>query len=354
MVDKLGGGQTGARQAFEGGLTVQTTIDARFQNAADAAITAWLPNQAGPRASLVAMDNKSGEVRAMVGGDNYNTTPFNLATQGQRQPGSAFKPFVLAQALKRGIGSARCGSRPRRTFGVPQQQRELRRQQLEDTYTGNRRSASATTYSDNAVYAQVGIRSGTKRDRPDRAADRDPHAGVEQPRHGARRHQQGVTPLDIAHTYETLARPRPASSTARSAGALPPAGKAVPGPVGLRSIRRRGDGNRKTVTLPGGEPARNKTAPRRCSTRASPTGRVVLQSVVTSGTGKRAHAGRGPGRGQDRHDRELRRRLVRRLDAQYTVAVWVGYPDELKPMETEFHGEPVAGGTYPAAIWQTS
>ena len=35
-----------------------------------------------------------------------------------------------------------------------------------------------------------------------------------------------------------------------------------------------------------------------------------------------------------------------------TVAVWVGYPDRLKPMETEWRGEPVAGGTYPAAIWR--
>jgi penicillin-binding protein 1A len=43
----------------------------------------------GPRAALVALDNRSGEVRAMVGGDDYGETPFNLATQGQRQPGSA-------------------------------------------------------------------------------------------------------------------------------------------------------------------------------------------------------------------------------------------------------------------------
>src|SRR3954451_15631394 len=52
VVDKLGGGQTGARQAFEGGLTVKTTIDSRFQQAADNAIRAWLPNPSGPRASM--------------------------------------------------------------------------------------------------------------------------------------------------------------------------------------------------------------------------------------------------------------------------------------------------------------
>src|SRR5215218_6537635 len=77
VVDKLGGGQIGARQAFEGGLTIQTTIDSRFQTAADDAVRAWLPNLSGPRASLVAIENKTGEVRAMVGGDDYNSAPFN-------------------------------------------------------------------------------------------------------------------------------------------------------------------------------------------------------------------------------------------------------------------------------------
>jgi len=38
---------------------------------------------------------------------------------------------------------------------------------------------------------------------------------------------------------------------------------------------------------------------------------------------------------------------------ELTVAVWVGYPDELRPMETEFNGRPVAGGTFPAAIWKS-
>ena len=39
----------------------------------------------------------------MVGGRNYAETPFNLATDGERQPGSAFKAFDLAAALKEGI-----------------------------------------------------------------------------------------------------------------------------------------------------------------------------------------------------------------------------------------------------------
>ena len=70
----------------------------------DAAYTA-APSPDGPRASLVALDNDTGEVLAMVGGDDYATRPFNLATQGQRQPGSSFKPFILAEALTQGISA---------------------------------------------------------------------------------------------------------------------------------------------------------------------------------------------------------------------------------------------------------
>ena len=105
VVDRLGGGQEGARQAFEGGLTITTTIDGELQQAAEGAINNWLPNRDGPRAALVAIENKTGKVRAMVGGDAYNELPFNLATQGQRQPGSAIKPFILAEALRQGISA---------------------------------------------------------------------------------------------------------------------------------------------------------------------------------------------------------------------------------------------------------
>src|SRR3954468_10271512 len=68
VVDRLGGGQQGAQKAFEGGLEVKTTIDSKLQDAAQRAVDTTLPNHAGPRASLVAISNKDGMVRAMVGG----------------------------------------------------------------------------------------------------------------------------------------------------------------------------------------------------------------------------------------------------------------------------------------------
>src|SRR5206468_359230 len=56
-----------------------------------------------PTASVVVLDNETGAVKAMVGGNDYQNHPFNLATNGHRQPGSAFKPFTLATALSQGI-----------------------------------------------------------------------------------------------------------------------------------------------------------------------------------------------------------------------------------------------------------
>src|SRR5687767_12660824 len=58
------------------------------------------------QAAVVAMDPRTGEVRAMVGGRSFDASHFNRATQAKRQPGSAFKPFVYAAALERGYSPA--------------------------------------------------------------------------------------------------------------------------------------------------------------------------------------------------------------------------------------------------------
>ena len=100
----------GPFKAYYGGLRIRTTIDLRLQQAAEQAISENLPTGHGePTASLVSIDNATGQVRAMVGGplvdghQDYAKYPFNLATQAERQPGSAFKPFTLAVALQHGF-----------------------------------------------------------------------------------------------------------------------------------------------------------------------------------------------------------------------------------------------------------
>lgn len=90
-----------------GGLKIYTTLDPMVQAAAEAAIGSVLPED-GPSGALVAIDPRNGHVLAMVGGGDFYDpddpiAQFNLATQGHRQPGSAFKPFALAAALKLGV-----------------------------------------------------------------------------------------------------------------------------------------------------------------------------------------------------------------------------------------------------------
>ncbi len=84
---------------------VRTTFDRNIQDAAEKAVAAGLQRLGGRglEAAFVALDPRTGDVLAMVGGGDYARSTFNRATRGRRQPGSAFKPFVYATALERGF-----------------------------------------------------------------------------------------------------------------------------------------------------------------------------------------------------------------------------------------------------------
>ncbi|MCY7322736.1 MAG: penicillin-binding protein 1A [Phormidesmis sp. CAN_BIN36] len=91
-----------------GGITVETTLNPKFQKAADKAIKDAIEVDGAAenfkQAAMVAIDPRSGEVRAMVGGyDFYKESQFNRATQAQRQPGSTFKSFVYTTAIAAGF-----------------------------------------------------------------------------------------------------------------------------------------------------------------------------------------------------------------------------------------------------------
>lgn len=164
VVDKYGAGQ-----AFGGGLQIKSTLDLGLQQAASQAVTDNLAGL-GPTAAVVAIENGTGEVLAMVGGQDFDESPFNLATNGQRQPGSSFKPFTLVTALAEGHS-------PDETFeSAPQQlpfeatvRRNGKKKEVtdlfrvnnyDDNYLGTASIATATTYSDNSVYAQLGLEVG--------------------------------------------------------------------------------------------------------------------------------------------------------------------------------------------------
>jgi penicillin-binding protein 1A len=107
-------------RVYREGLTVETTLDLEMQKAAEAEVSrslAEIEQRRGRRArqraetdplqaALVALDPRTGEVRALVGGRAFDQSRFDRVTQAQRQPGSAFKPFVYAAALEQGFTPA--------------------------------------------------------------------------------------------------------------------------------------------------------------------------------------------------------------------------------------------------------
>ena len=329
----------GATRAFTGGLKIRTTLDLDLQRAAEQAVNEMLPPDSGlPSASMVVIDNKTSEVRAMVGGSNYSKQPFNLATQGHRQPGSAFKPFTLAMALTTGISANSVWESRKKIFPIPntRPQEYFIVNNYDDSYAGSRSLADAMTSSDNSVYAEVGIKVGTPR-----IARMANHLGIRSPVSsnysmtlGGLR--EGVTPLDMAHAYETFATGGVRIDSANGLGGLDggPVGiLSIDGPQGKRLLRNKVN---RTRVISGG---------------VASTVKDVLQTVVSSGTGKEAQIG-GFAAGKTGTTENYGDAWFVGWNDRYTVAVWVGYPDKLRPMKTEYGGSPVAGGTFPASIWR--
>jgi penicillin-binding protein 1A len=329
----------GAARAFDGGLRVKTTLDIELQHSAEQAVDAYLAYPAGPTASLVAIENSTGEVRAMVGGRDYAKSPFNLAINGQRQPGSSFKAFDLAAALKAGISPDSTWTSKQKTFYVPNSrgQEKFVVHNDEGNYTGSNTLTGATAFSDNSIYAEVGIKVGTRRIA--RLAHR---MGITTPLSTNPAMTiggltVGVTPLDMAHAYETIAHQgRRVSGTLASAEA----------PVAIQEVdagqHTLPDGNHKDVN--------------HVKTRAvlpasiAATETSMLETVVQYGTGRAAAIGQFAA-GKTGTTSNYGDAWFVGWDSKYTVAVWVGYPDSLVPMTTAFNGGPVLGGTYPALIW---
>jgi penicillin-binding protein 1A len=316
---------------FGGGLKVRTTLDPELQAAAEHAIAGHLAG-VGPAASLVAIDNKTGEIRAMVGGTDFARTPFNLATNGHRQPGSSFKPFTLLAALEQGVSpDAVFTSRPK-VFPVPGSPKErFPVRNYEDHYLGSASLRTATAFSDNSVYAELGLKVGTRK-----------IAGLAQ-KMGIRTEvstnpamtlgglKRGLTPLELAYAYSTIA-----NKGVKVSGSLAPGGE---GPVAIENVKGSGIDDKN-----------EKRSERVFPKPVAETAQELLAGVITSGTGKAAAIGE-PAAGKTGTTENYGDAWFVGFNKDLTVAVWVGYPNKLQPMKTEFHGGPVAGGTFPAEIW---
>ncbi|MEW9671275.1 transglycosylase domain-containing protein [Ammoniphilus sp. 3BR4] len=89
-------------QLIHGGLKIYTTLDPDMQEKAEAAVEKYLPKDRPLQAALIALDPKTGAIKAMVGGRDYKESQYNRVF-AKRQPGSSFKPFLYLAALENGF-----------------------------------------------------------------------------------------------------------------------------------------------------------------------------------------------------------------------------------------------------------
>jgi penicillin-binding protein 1A len=320
-----------AGNVFGGGLRVTTTIDLNLQKKARAAIEKVLKDPDGPSAALVAIDPHTGAVRAMFGGRNFRESQFNLAAQAERQPGSAFKPIVLAAAMREGIApQTEIVSRP---VSIEAGGRIWRVSNYDKTYLGTVTLERGLVSSDNSVYAQLTDIVGPK------AIVETAHAlGIGSQLDAYFSIGLGlegeVNALEMARAYATIAN-RGVRVDGAALGNRPRV---------IERVEKIRAGGEVDVNNPTGKQV---LEPGEASVLTE-----ILEDVVQSGTGRRAAVPGLSVAGKTGTTDNYADAWFVGYTPDLVVAVWVGYPDRLRPMLKEFDGEPVTGGTIPATIWR--
>src|SRR4051794_7803732 len=296
-------------------LIVRTTLDPRLQAIAENAVTDILARYgAGYRVgqgALVAMAT-DGAVRAMVGGRDYGRSQFNRATQAQRQPGSAFKPFVYLAGLEAGL-------RPQdRVVDAPIRIGNWQPHNYSNRYQGEMTLATALAQSVNTVAAQVAQRAGIARViaianrlgiASDLARDASLALGTNE-----------VNLLELVSAYAPFAN--------GGIGVLA---------YGISDIWD-GDGKKLLYHRAGTGPGR-VIAPELVGAMNQ-----MLAGVMISGTGRSAALGR-PAAGKTGTTQEYRDAWLIGYTADLVAGVWLGNDDNTPTNK-------VTGGTLPAVTWR--
>ena len=301
-----------------GGLRIHTTIDPALQDQAREAINLHYADPAGPSSALVAVDPATGKIRAMASSGTYQHSKFNLAAQGHRQPGSAFKTFVLTTAIRQGVNpdSTYYTSKPLDIDDPDYGHWEVKT--FGNSYIGTVSLTRATLSSDNTVYAQLILDLG-----PKKVCETAKLLGITThldcyPAEGLGGLTLGVTPLEMAGAYATLAsggiRHRPTGI------------ERVVFPDGKSEDLASGEGKR--VLTDGEAYAVTK----------------VLKANVQGGTGTAANYG-CPAAGKTGTTDEAKDAWFVGYTPKLSAAVWVGYPDAGVAMPG------AQGGTYAAPVW---
>jgi penicillin-binding protein 1A len=336
----------GPSKAFFGGLQVKSTLDLRLQEKAEEAVNGYL-GYTPATASVVVIDNHNAGIKAMVGGPDFATKPFNLATQGQRQPGSSIKPFILLTALEQGISPTTTYESAPQSFHFGKKGKEIFEvTNDEDLYAGVSSIESATTNSDNSVYAQIALESLKGKTIGDRTASiaatahKMGYSGKlsTNPAMVLGGLDPGVTPLGWTYAYSTLG-----NNGDRVSGTLAP--RPGDSPVSFTEVTDE-DGN----VIKGGD--NDSTHDQVIDENVALEAKRILETVVSSGTGTNADTGAEGEWGKTGTTEENGDAwFCGGVQDEVTACVWVGYADTVTPMKTLYQGGPVMGGTFPALIW---
>jgi len=316
--------QYGAERVREGGLKVYTTLDAKMQTHATNSILGTLDRSGDPAGSVVSIDPKTGEIRAMAIAQTGRRISFDLPVDGRRQAGSTFKMFVLTQAVQRQINPYSTTYLSAPLVGPDNWHVHT----FENTYSGRIPLTQATLLSDNTVYARLTLDLGA-----DRVAKMASRLGVRTPLdvNGAYVPSIGlgsiaVTPLDMASAYATFA-----------------AGGVYSKPMAITKVVL---GNGQVDTKAGwGTPQRRRVLSAGVAYEVT----KILEENVQSGTGVGAYFGR-PAAGKTGTTENHADAWFCGYTPQLEASVWVGYQRAEIPMYN-VHGISVAGGTFPATIW---
>jgi penicillin-binding protein 1A len=308
---------------FRGGLRVYTTLDPTLQDYAEQAINTTLDRPGDPSAALCAVDPRTGEIKAMVGGKDFTELQYNIAAQGGRQPGSAFKVFVLTTAISNGISPYKTYDSTPTTLEFPDGTKWKVRNAGSGGY-GTINVYSATIRSVNVVFARLIRDVG-----PQRVAQMAQTMGITTPIDpypsialGAL--TNGVNPLEMASAVGTLAN-----------------NGVYVAPTCVTKITDA-EGNILYESHPNGK--------RVVREDVAAVVNSILQDVVKYGTGRSASIGR-PQAGKTGTTDNYADAWFVGYTPDLSAAVWVGHTEGLIPM-TSVHGMTVFGGTFPAQIWR--
>jgi penicillin-binding protein 1A len=319
--------QYGQQLVESGGLHVQTTINPRLQRLANQAIRSHLHEKTDPASALVSIDPRNGKVKAMaVYVPSGQRLQFNLASQGHRQAGSAFKPFTLAAALEHGISLYSYYSGPSE-MTIPDERCSTGTTLWDvhnnaDEAEGTMNLIDATANSVNTIFAQLVTQVG-----PDAVVRMAHRLGIEsdlKPFCSITLGTQPVSPLEMTSAYATLA---------------------------AHGIRRDPQAIESILTAGGQKVSFKQAKPAvALSRQIADEVTYALEAVTQKGTGTAAGIGR-PIAGKTGTAENYVDAWFCGYVPQLATCVWVGYPNREVPMNYVEGYAPVYGGTIPALIW---